>query len=145
MIRIIARPLLGLPSYHVVTGEQPEDEPLLVRAALRLGDELSKTYYGSKGGYVVLFNAGAGRRKPWPHAHVTAVRSVGHKRLVLALLLLKRWLPSRPARHGAGHPRRPRAGRRVAKRSSPECPTRAVRAPARASRTSVRDGDHRLQ
>ncbi len=96
MIRIIARPLLGLPSYHVVTGEQPEDEPLLLRTALRVGHELSRKHYGPSGGYVVLFNAGAGRRRPWPHAHVAAVRSVAHKRLVLGLLLLKRWLPTPP-------------------------------------------------
>ncbi len=95
MIQVIARPLLGLPSYHVVTGELPEDEPLLLRTAIRLGAELARRHYGSNGGYVVLFNAGAGRRKPWPHAHVVAVRSVAHKRLVLGLLLLKRWLPSR--------------------------------------------------
>lgn len=95
MIRIIALPRLGLPSYHVVTGERPEDEPALLRTAIRLGDELSRKHYGANGGYVVLFNAGAGRRKPWPHAHVVAVRSVAHKRLVLGLLLLKRWLPSR--------------------------------------------------
>jgi len=92
MVHIVPRPLPGLPSYHVVTASPDDDESELATAALGLGHALATSRYGREGGFVVLFSAGAGRRRTWPHAHVVAVRSVSHKRVVLGLLLVKGWL-----------------------------------------------------
>lgn len=95
---IVPVPLPGLASYHVVSAPLHGNDELLAKTALRLGRELARRYYGDDGGFVVLFNTGAARRRPWPHAHVVAVRSVAHKRVVLALLLVKRWLRKFPSR-----------------------------------------------
>lgn len=92
MVKIIPRPLPGLPSYHVVTASPGGCEAELTAAALRVGRDLAFDHYGADAGFVVLFSVGAGRRRPWPHAHVVAVRSVAHKRIVLGLLLIKGWL-----------------------------------------------------
>ncbi len=92
MVDIVPRPLPGLRSYHVVTARLGAEEADLAATALQVGEALAQRHYGEGGGFVVLFSSGAGRRRPWPHAHVVAVRSVAHKRVVLGLLLVKGWL-----------------------------------------------------
>ena len=91
-IRTIPRPLPGLPSYHVVCARRRGLDAEVAAEALALGRRLSREHYGRGGGFVVLMSGGAGRRRDWPHAHVVAVRSVAHKRVCLALLLVKRRL-----------------------------------------------------
>ncbi len=91
-IRIVPCPLPGLPSYHVVCARRRGLEAEVAAAALSLGQELARARYGRGGGFVVLMSGGTGRRRSWPHAHVVAVRNVAHKRVCLALLLVKRRL-----------------------------------------------------
>lgn len=101
------RPLLGLPTYHVLffasergePSQQEEREMFMVAqvAAARLATR----YCGDPGCYAILFSGRRTRRRPWPHFHIVAVRNLAAKRRALALLHIKSlliWLERLAAR-----------------------------------------------
>jgi hypothetical protein len=93
-----ARPLPGLPTYHVLfcpadQGELSLDEEHeLFGLAQRAASQLAQQIHGDPGCYAIQFAGRCTRRRPWPHVHIVVVRDAAAKRRALVLLLFKRLL-----------------------------------------------------
>jgi len=93
-----ARPLPGLPTYHVLFCSTEEgdltlnEEHELFGIAQHVAAQLGQHFHGDPGCYAIQFAGSRTRRRPWPHFHIVAVRDVSAKRRAQVLLLFKRLL-----------------------------------------------------
>lgn len=92
-----ARPLPLLRSYHVLSvadrrALSPREEEEMVVVAQRSGRRVGRRFYGDPQCFAVVYSGARGRRRPWAHFHLVAVRSVADKRWKLLVLHCKRVL-----------------------------------------------------